>query len=78
MRLPKPRFPRRGSTYYLSFRKTGSHKCVYSASTHGCLRLQPEAIAEIYPVVDEGMPVEIAYAVSGTLPEWFPKDEPVQ
>ena len=34
---------------------------VYSATTHGCLRLQPEAIAEIYPLIDEGMPVEIIY-----------------
>jgi L,D-transpeptidase ErfK/SrfK len=34
---------------------------VYSVSTHGCLRLQPEAIADIYPMVWEGMPVEIIY-----------------
>jgi len=34
---------------------------VYSATTHGCLRLQPEAIAEIDPLIDEGMPVEIIY-----------------
>jgi L,D-transpeptidase ErfK/SrfK len=34
---------------------------VYSISTHGCLRLQPEAIAELYPMIEVGMPVEIIY-----------------
>lgn len=34
---------------------------VYSVSTHGCLRLQPEAIAEVYPMIEVGMRVEVVY-----------------
>jgi L,D-transpeptidase ErfK/SrfK len=40
---------------------TNAPPSIYTFSTHGCIRLQPEAIAELYPLVRVGMPVRIIY-----------------
>jgi L,D-transpeptidase ErfK/SrfK len=34
---------------------------IYSFLTHGCIRLQPDAAAELYPLVQPGTPVAIIY-----------------
>jgi L,D-transpeptidase ErfK/SrfK len=40
---------------------TISPTSVYSPSTHGCLRLQSEAITDLYPSVQLGTPVNVIY-----------------
>jgi L,D-transpeptidase ErfK/SrfK len=40
---------------------TNSPSSIYGATSHGCIRLQPSAIAEAYPLIEIGMPVQIIY-----------------
>jgi L,D-transpeptidase ErfK/SrfK len=40
---------------------TNAPSSIYSATSHGCVRLQPSAIAEVYPLSAIGMPVQSIY-----------------
>jgi L,D-transpeptidase ErfK/SrfK len=40
---------------------TNAPASIYSATSHGCLRLQPSVIAEIYALSVVGMPVQVIY-----------------
>ncbi|MEQ1575364.1 MAG: L,D-transpeptidase family protein [Vicinamibacterales bacterium] len=58
---PGPENPLGANFIRLSFRSLGIHgtiepSSVYRYSTHGCVRMQPDDIAALYPRVDVGIP----------------------